>query len=225
MNMGGTTEMKGTRFAAGDQIVLRYMHDNYIYKVMTAIVVYDTPELIALYWGPGYPMKTRRNPLHAPFHYVTDLKDGTWTDTDVLMLVSPATESHAVCAMWKEDGERTFLGWQINLQAPLRRSPVGFDTADYLLDITLSPDRSQWTWKGERNFDMAVATGKLPRDLAESIRMEGEEAIQWMQEGPDTYYEAWQTWMPSRRWKIPRMPHNWHEGVSIPITLSYAHIS
>jgi hypothetical protein len=41
------------------------------------------------------------------------------------------------------DATDVFLGWYFNLQTPLRRSTVGFDLWDQLLDIVVRPDR---TW-------------------------------------------------------------------------------
>lgn len=82
---------------------------------------------------------------------------------------------------------------------------------DYLLDITVSPDRSEWSWKDEDEFEEAVAAGNLTSEQARSIRLEGERAIKKLQEGPASYYEAWMNWVASKEWEIPKMPSNWNQ--------------
>lgn len=34
----------------------------------------------------------------------------------------------------------------------MRRTAIGFDTFDLLLDLVISPDLSQWTWKDEDEY-------------------------------------------------------------------------
>ena len=58
------------------------------------------------------------------------------------MLAVPG-ESHAVWIMW-ERGHTKLRCWYINLETPLLRTPIGFDTMDHELDIVISPDRSGW---------------------------------------------------------------------------------
>lgn len=196
-----------SRYNAGERALLRRVVDGQICRVTTTTVVQDTPDLIALYWGPGYPIKSRRNFLSVTASIHTDLKDGSWGGTEILMLASPEA-AHAVYAWWSED-DRKFLSWYINLQSPLRRTSVGFDITDYLLDITASPDRTEWSWKDEEDFEQAILAGNISTELAEAIRLEGEKAIKLLQEGPSSYYEAWMKWSPSEEWKIPEMPLNW----------------
>jgi hypothetical protein len=197
-----------SRYDPGDQVVLRRVWHDQIYRVTAATIVQDTPDLIALYWGPGYPIKSTKNFLQMASPAQADLRDGTWGGTDLLMLVTPGA-AHAVYAMWGEG--RKFGGWYINLQQPLRRTPVGFDTMDYLLDITVTPDRSEWSWKDEAVFAEAVAAGNISADQARTIRSEGERAIKLMQEGPSSFYDAWANWLPPTEWQIPKMPLNWDE--------------
>jgi hypothetical protein len=51
-----------------------------------------------------------------------------WHGHGVLMQQRP-DEAHAIWIFW--DGpEREFRGWYVNLQEPLRRTAVGYDTQD-----------------------------------------------------------------------------------------------
>ncbi|MFD1674585.1 DUF402 domain-containing protein [Alicyclobacillus fodiniaquatilis] len=142
--------MKNQYFAPGEEVVLRRVWKGKIHRITAATVAQDTPDLIALYWGPGYPLKaTTNNPLKGRLEISHDLIDGTWGGRSVLSLASPKA-AHAVYAMWDE--EHRLLEWYINLQEPLHRTAVGFDTTDYLLDIAVRPDRSKWVWQDEDEF-------------------------------------------------------------------------
>ena len=192
-------------YLPGEPVVLRRVWQNRIYRVTTMTVVQDTPDLIVLYLGPGYPIKSANNPLKASSAQSFELQDSTWGGgiKHLLMLVSPGA-AHAVYAMKNEEHHVT--GWYINLQEPLSRTAFGFDTTDYLLDITFPPDRSVWKWKDEAVFDEAVAAGKISYEQARDIRLEGERAAKQVQEGPSSFYDVWANWQPPREWRIPELP-------------------
>jgi len=195
------------RFVTGDQVVLRRVWEGNICRVTSATVVQDSEDQIALYWGPGYPLKVTRNPLKVSSDKSLLLRDVPWGDTHVLMLAPPGA-GYAIYAMWEKDSYD--LGcWYINLQEPLSRIPIGFDTMDYLLDINVSPDRSEWSWKDGGDFNEAVKAGKIPIDKAETIRSEGEKAIQLLQEDSTYFFGKWESWKPSSEWKIPSIPEGW----------------
>ncbi|MEK3889494.1 hypothetical protein [Bacillus sp. FSL K6-3431] len=82
---------------------------------------------------------------------------------------------------------------------------------DYLLDITVSPDRSEWSWKDETDFHDAVKVGKITTKQAEAIRLEGQIAIRLLQEDSSSFYETWEYWLPPKEWQIPGIPLGWDE--------------
>jgi predicted RNA-binding protein associated with RNAse of E/G family len=138
-----------------------------------------------------------------------DLVDKTWVETEVLMLVAPGA-AHSVYAMW-EQGHTSFRCWYINLQEPLRRTSMGFDTMDHLLDIVVSPDRSAWRWKDEDEFREAVALGVYSAEEARAIRAEGQRAIKRMQANQSPFCDGWEKWSPPAEWEIPGLPAGWDD--------------
>ena len=96
-----------------------------------------------------------------------------------------------------------FAGWYVNLQEPLRRSPLGFETDDLVLDIRIQPDRS-WAWKDEDELEEAVRLGRFTEDEAQAIRAEGERVLE---ERP--WPTGWEDWRPGPGWPLPRLPEGW----------------
>ena len=135
------------------------------------------------------------------------LVESHWVNTDVLMLIPP-TASHAVNVMW-ETGQRRFLCWYVNLQAPLHRTKIGFDTDDYILDIVIQPDCRTWRWKDGDEFDEAVSLGVYTTEQARKIRAEGEAVIQHAQAGLSPFCDGWERWSPPEDWPIPNFPQGW----------------
>jgi predicted RNA-binding protein associated with RNAse of E/G family len=138
-----------------------------------------------------------------------DLVERKWVDTDVLMLATPGA-AHVVYVMW-EEGHTSFKCWYINLQEPLHRVPMGFDTMDHLLDIVISPDRSEWRWKDEDEFREAVAIGVFTPEEACAILAEGERVVKLVEAGESPFCDGWERWLPPAEWGIPDFPVDWDD--------------
>jgi Protein of unknown function (DUF402) len=112
--------------------------------------------------------------------------------------------AHALGHFWDEAG--TFLGWYVNLQEPLRRSPLGWDTCDQALDICVEPDGS-WRWKDEDELQEAIELGIYSRAEAEAIRAEGERVVVALDSLLPT---GWEQWRPPGDWGPLELPKAWH---------------
>ena len=195
----------------GDAVVLRGVWRDRLWWVCAATVVQDTPDLLALYWRAGTPTMTPAE-RPTPRDLLTNdicLVPGRWVETDVLMLVTPGA-AHAVYVMW-EAGQTTLRCWYVDLQEPLRRTEIGFDTMDHLLDVVISADRSEWRWKDEDEFAEALALGAFSPDEARAIRAEGERVIDLLQAGRSPFCDGWERWSPPTEWDIPRLPEGWRK--------------
>ncbi len=175
----------------------------------------DTPDLLAVYWRAGTPL---RRWVHRPTvqdllspHVI--LVDAHWTDTDVLSLIKPGT-AHSVDIMW-EAGLRNQRCWYVHLQEPLRRTSIGFDTMDQVLDIVISPDRSDWYWKDEGEFNEAISCGVYTPSTAQAIRLEGESVITSLVNNVSPFCDSWDDWTPPAEWHLPVFPHGWE---TVPTT-------
>lgn len=141
-----------------------------------------------------------------------ELQERNWTDHDILSLHLPGA-AHSIDLMWIT-GTRQLRCWYVHLQEALRRTCIGVDTMDQMLDIVISPERTSWYWKDEDEFTQAEALGVYSPEKAAAIRAEGEKVIAMLETNSRPFCDGWENWMPPEDWSIPTFPQGW-EGVAI----------
>jgi hypothetical protein len=191
----------------GDSAVLRHVYNGRVGAAYPVTVVEDTDRRIALYLRAGTPIRW----LEGELPLWLDNADRAilvqeWERTDVLMLATPG-RAHATWVMWAA-GTRDFVCWMVNLQEPLVRSRLGWDTSDHELDVVASPDL-RWAWKDEDKFDRLVALGPFNKELGEAIRREGEAVIADIEARRPPFNEHWSRWEPEPDWPLPELPPDW----------------
>jgi hypothetical protein len=63
---------------------------------------------------------------------------------------------------------RTFLSWYVNFEQPLRRTPVGFDTLDWKLDLVALPDGTT-SLKDEDHLEQAARAGVVDERVVRAV--------------------------------------------------------
>ncbi len=124
------------------------------------------------------------------------------------MLAKPG-EAHSFWAFWRDEDWK-FLGWYVNLQAPLERTSLGFDSEDHILDITVAPDGS-WAWKDEGEFEEARKVGRFTKGEANEILAEAGRASAKIRNREWPLGSAWEEWRPSPKWALPTIPEGWEK--------------
>jgi len=106
------------------------------------------------------------------------------------------------------DATGEFLGHYVNLQAPLRRTPLGYDSGDHVLDIVVAPDGA-WRWKDEDEFAEAIQLEHFTPSEAAEVRAEGERVIAGL---PSLLPTGWETWRPDPAWPVSalKLPPDLH---------------
>ena len=113
--------------------------------------------------------------------------------------------------MWREP-DWMFRANYVNLQAPLARTSLGFDTADYLLDLEVTPDL-EWAWKDEEEVAIARGHGLVAGKILDQMREDGERAIRDIQARAWPFDAGYEAWRPDPEWPIPRLPASWDDGL------------
>jgi len=57
---------------------------------------------------------------------------------------------------WSEAGN--FLGWYVNVQRPIVRTEIGYDSMDLVVDVVVAPSY-EWHCKDEADFETAIGRG------------------------------------------------------------------
>ncbi|MBI4261574.1 MAG: DUF402 domain-containing protein [Actinobacteria bacterium] len=202
--------MRG-RWRPGDAIVLREIWEGRVWAARVLRVVQDDPGQRSFYGGAGWPWKGPASSGGRPIRLPEPgwrLEDRTWTGGRILSFAWPDV-AHAVLAFW-DAGSDAFTGWYVNLQDPLRPTPVGFDTMDHVLDVLVAPDGSSWSFKDEDEFEDWQRRGLIPGHRAPAIRAEGQRAARRIIEREPPFDRDWPSWRPDPSWEEPpAFPPGW----------------
>jgi predicted RNA-binding protein associated with RNAse of E/G family len=196
-------------FAVGDVVALREIYSGRVWAARPWTVVRDDPELLALWIAAGTRTKVPALPTGGRLRMQTDdwvLVDNYWHSEGTLRLARPG-DPHSILLFWRGG---TFRGWYVNLEEPLRRTPIGFDYLDHKLDLVIWADGS-WEWKDEDELDEAVAAGILTPLDAREIRDEGERVLAQYEIGASPFRDGWEDWRPDPAWPVPALPAGWDE--------------
>jgi hypothetical protein len=132
-----------------------------------------------------------------------------WYGTDV-MIWMPADKPYSVSWLWADGA---FAGWQAHLEEPYvrwaDRGCAGVDTADQILDVVVSPDRT-WRWRDEEEFE--ARTGHplywAPAQAAR-IRATGDSLARLAEAGRFPFDGTWCGFRPDASWTVPALPHGY----------------
>jgi len=211
------------RWKTGDPVVLRYLRNKPGDVIEPVRVVHDGDDYVALYMAVGTPLKvqatrdghrlSRDTPFLEREGLIGGFADAEWTTNHALMLHEPG-RMNTIWLLWRDPGWE-FVGYYGNIQAPLKRTRIGFDTADYLLDVSIDPDLS-WRWKDEDEWELAREHGLIDADLLDEVRREGERIIADIAARLWLFDAGFEAWPPDPAWPIPQLPANWDDGLDYP---------
>jgi hypothetical protein len=195
-------------FPPGQGIVLREVWRGRVFEARPTIVVDDAPEQITLLLPGGVRCAV---PIGADGRELR-LPDRPWHleirprgDQPILSFAWPETPYSVL--LWTDGGGRQV--WYVNLQDPLTRTPLGFDTIDHALDVVIELDRSSWRWKDEEELAEAVQGGLFTPEEAEEFRRWGERAVGRILSSEPPFDRDWVGWRSDPSWPLPDLRPGW----------------
>jgi hypothetical protein len=194
----------------GKVIVIREVWQNKVYSAIPLRVVQDSTSWAALYLPPQtrclWPHTLAGETIRIPTaEWVLDGE--AWSSGDILYLIKPGS-GYTVIGFW--DAEHVFDHWKINLEEPMRRTQVGFDYMDQILDIVVSADRSAWQWKDEDEVREAQARGIFTAEQVNELYQRGERIIETLRNNQTPFDGGWEKWTPNPAWRTPlELPPGW----------------
>lgn len=103
-------------------------------------------------------------------------------------------------------------GWYVNLELPWRRTAMGFDSRDLVLDIVITEDLSSWEWKDADELEWALDAGTIDAETAEFTKSAGAQAIALLETRAFPFDTDWDRWRPDPAWRLPTLPPHWADG-------------
>ena len=187
-------------------------------EVRPAIVVHDSPSLLALYFAAGSTylsgdfMGGRRRyerSLEERIAVYLDLGPLEFEELSnhrhVLSLL-PAGARHAIWLFWTEHWRHT--DWFVNLQAPYARAAGSIQIVDHYLDIQIAPDLS-WRWKDVDEFEGMCQAGAFSAAEREVIWNEARTVASAIDARTAPFDGEWPSWRPPLDWRPPRINDFW----------------
>jgi hypothetical protein len=96
--------------------------------------------------------------------------------------------------------------WYINFERPPRRTPIGIDTLDLLLDLVVDVDLSRWTWKDEDEYAHARHLGLIADTEHRCIERARQRALAMIESCSGPFAADWSNWHVPRAWPVPALP-------------------
>ena len=178
-------------------------------------VIHDRDGDLALYRGPGYPMRRRDAELvevpgsrHQPVKNVrgTWSVDPEWGRWHVIVLMDPR-DRYAI-SLFRDVASGRPEFWYVDVIGPATRRSFGFDFQEHGLDVVVRPDLASWQWKDADELEWGIAHGRYSRAEADELYATGRRAVDRLRSERETF-EAWLTWTPDPTWSVPSMPSGW----------------
>ena len=163
---------------------------------MPATVVEDRPEHTVL-WLPPATTYAMGDDLFGDW----ELHEGIFESADGQLRLTRRDARFSLHLFRHAGG--SFRGWYVNLEQPQRRTSLGFDFEDELLDIWIEPG-AEPRWLDEEELADAVRRGIFTAEHAAEIRETGERVLA---EAP--WPTGWEDWQPDPGWQVPVLPPGW----------------
>ena len=209
-------------FQPGETAVRRDVFRRKVWSAHALRVVEDTAEALVLGCRPGAESLAPTTWIEslltgdetARLRALPNLADGnwqlgrwTWRDTAHLQWVPP-DRWFSVNAFFDAAGDGRLTRWYVNFQHPMRRTPIGFDTFDLLLDLVVAPDLSRWDWKDEDEYAQGRRLGVVSEADHRAVEKAREEAVAMIEGsvGPFAAERGLGTWRYEPHWPDPQLP-------------------
>ncbi len=198
-------------WSSGDHVLFRQVWSGEVWAAISATISEDSSHLVSLYIAPGAifagPDCSRDEHLHVAATGVWQRKLYEWTGQHHLWS-SVTGEACSIWTIWSAP-DWTHVGWKVNPETPLKRTPLGFDTTDHVLDAVISADLTSWQLKDEDELAVTIELGLFSVPEAEQIRRETQRIAGECVTSRRRQLQTWAAWRPPVGWNLPTLPQDW----------------
>ena len=140
-----------------------------------------------------------------------ELADGEWTLASaplrhftILTFQLPDTY-FSVMLRFRETGQ--LFMWYVNFERPYRRTAIGIDTSDLIVDLVIEPDGT-YRWKDEDEYRQGRRLGIVGDTDHAAVEQAREQAVAMFEERTGPFEEQWVSWRRDPNWTVPTLPAN-----------------
>jgi hypothetical protein len=190
--------------------LLRFVTRDYLGWVLPIETLVDDGERIVV-WQPAgstvmHPTGKRGGPRGRNMMAPDGKHEAAlWEGTGVI-------RAHSVGQSWSvwrwEDGDAWRPGFYINLEAPWLRTPLGFDTGDWILDLEVD-GAGVITRKDSDELEWSLDVGRLTPREVDVIESAARSAAAALAAGAWPFSADWNAWLPGRTSEPLEIPAGW----------------
>lgn len=212
----GMTPSGTGRFEPGSIAVRRNVFGGSVRSAWPGRVVHDTGAEIAWVCWSGTELMAeasyvaaRRSGSHSWRDGLAELVSGEWSlDTYALEGITILGFQlpdvwFSVLLFFRPGGE--FGTWYVNFEQPYRRTSIGVDTCDHMIDLVFSPDGTH-RWKDEDEYAQGRRLGIVTDAQHAEIERAKDQAFAMFDQRTGPFDERWLSWRRDPAWPLPVLP-------------------
>lgn len=181
---------------------------------MPVTVVCDDGDVIGLFQHTGSIRKRRTGERGGPGRMMVRWDgghiDNEWSPGRSNLHLHQMRSRRKITRSWNAE-RGVYEGWYVNIELEWKRTPLGFDSWDMILDVTVSHDLSSWALKDEDELLWAEQQGLISVEDSSTARREAELIGSAIENRAWPFFDDWSNWEPDPGWPIPSVPDNWNE--------------
>jgi hypothetical protein len=211
-------ETSKAAFPEGATVVLRDVLRDKVWTASPYRVIRDAGTGLALACWPGVEMLTpttwiqwlrtgddtiRKQAIPNLAAGRWELGPWTWRDTTLLRRSRPG-DYFSISQFFDAQGRCD--GWYVDFIRPWRRTPLGIDTFDLLLDLVVKADLSGYRWKDEDEYAQGRRLGLIDDALHQRVDTAREQVVSLIESRQGPFAEDWSSWQRDAAWPTPVLP-------------------
>ncbi|MCM4081874.1 DUF402 domain-containing protein [Paractinoplanes hotanensis] len=204
-------------FASGATVVRRDLLNGRVWTAAPHRVLHDDGTTLVLATWPGTVGYTPANWIRwfttgneqARQQAVADLtrgqwEIGRWVWQDTIVLTWVGLDPDFNLQLYRPvDGSPEH--WKINFERPVRRTSIGIDTFDLLLDL-VTDATGAWHFKDLEEYDEIRRRGLISDAEHERVQAATHRALAFTEAGMRPLVEDWTGWRVPDGWPTPELP-------------------
>lgn len=221
MDFSAPIDVRTEPFRPGDTAVLRSVntfsgHGKAVGFAVAGRVLADEGDLTVIVSPRGSAVRRRAGVGSGPNGRLVLPEDWDGSYVEDLWFGAPVVRVHPKGSPWSvwrwHDGSDWLPDWYVNLELPWTRTPFGFDTQDWTLDIVASTDADGvWSvrYKDEDELAFYASTGHWSPAMRSIIERAGANATRTALTRAFPFDADWSQWIPEPTWPAAELPDAW----------------